>query len=93
MIAFGDSYLVQWLPQKIIAGTIDLQYVPISYRKKLATYPAEIKAINERHGGRHVVAFSDGHVETIPYTKLFADDPETRRMWNSDNQPHATVYD
>jgi prepilin-type N-terminal cleavage/methylation domain-containing protein/prepilin-type processing-associated H-X9-DG protein len=93
MIAFGDSYLVQWLPEKFIVGTIDLQYVPISYRSKLATFPAELKAINQRHGGKHVIAFCDGHVETIKYPKLFADDAETRRMWNFDHEPHSTPYD
>jgi hypothetical protein len=30
MIAFADSYLLQWQPEKFIAGTIELQYVPIS---------------------------------------------------------------
>jgi prepilin-type N-terminal cleavage/methylation domain-containing protein/prepilin-type processing-associated H-X9-DG protein len=93
MIAFGDSYLVYVLEEKEIAGTFDLQYIPISYRSKLPQYPAEQKAVNERHNGRHVINFCDGHAETIPYTKLFADDPETRRIWNYDNQPHLTLYD
>lgn len=93
MVAFSDSYLVQWLPEKFIAGTIDLQYVPITYRQKLATFPAELQAIRQRHSGQHVTTFCDGHVETIKYEKLFADDPETRRMWNYDHQPYATAYD
>jgi prepilin-type N-terminal cleavage/methylation domain-containing protein/prepilin-type processing-associated H-X9-DG protein len=93
MVAFADSYLVQWLPEKFMVGTIDLQYVPITYRKKLPTYAAEQKAVNERHAGRHVTAFCDGHVESIKFEKLFATDPGTRSLWNFDNEPHSSVYD
>jgi len=93
MIGFGDSYLVQWQPEKFITGTIDLQYVPISYRRKQPGYAAELKAVNERHGGKHVIAFCDGHVELIKFTNLFSDDVESRRIWNFDHQPHVTPYD
>lgn len=93
MIAFGDSYLALLQPDNLIAGTTDLQYVPISYRAKQPGYPAEVQALQQRHGGRHVVAFCDGHVETLKYSNLFADDAETRRMWNFDHQPHPTPYD
>jgi prepilin-type N-terminal cleavage/methylation domain-containing protein/prepilin-type processing-associated H-X9-DG protein len=93
MIAFADSYLVQWQPDNIIVGTIELQYVPISYRRTLPSFDAEFKAASDRHAGRHITAFADGHVESIKYEALFADDPETRRRWNFDNQPHSTAYD
>ena len=93
MVAIGDSYLVQFLPEGFIAGTIDLQYVPITFRQKLATFPIEQKAVRERHGGRHVVTFADGHVETIAFTRLIADDIATRRMWSYDHKAYATVYD
>jgi prepilin-type processing-associated H-X9-DG protein len=92
MIAFSDSHLVQ-IDGKEIIGTIDLEYIPITFRSTLPSYPAELKAANERHEGRHVTAFCDGHVESIKFTRLFADDPEVRRLWNYDNQPHATPFD
>jgi prepilin-type N-terminal cleavage/methylation domain-containing protein/prepilin-type processing-associated H-X9-DG protein len=93
MIAFGDSYLVFVEADKTIVGTSDLQYIPLGFREKLPGFAAEQKAVNERHGGKHVIAFCDGHVELIKFTNLFADDDETRRMWNYDHQPHATLYD
>lgn len=93
MIAFSDSYLVEWQPDNIIAGTVDLQYVPYSFRSKLPRFAVEQKAVKARHGGSHVTAFCDGHVQTIKFEKLFADDLETRRMWSYDNLPHATLYD
>jgi prepilin-type N-terminal cleavage/methylation domain-containing protein/prepilin-type processing-associated H-X9-DG protein len=93
MIAFGDSDLLYVNPIKQIAGTTDLQYIPMKARLTRATFAAESKAVAERHAGKHVIAFCDGHVELIKFTNLFADDDETRRMWSYDHQLHATPWD
>jgi prepilin-type N-terminal cleavage/methylation domain-containing protein/prepilin-type processing-associated H-X9-DG protein len=93
MIAFGDSDLRFIESFKTVAGTADLAYIPMAYRRTGVHFPAELKAVADRHGGKHVIAFCDGHVELIKFTNLFADDDETRRMWNRDHQPHVTPYD
>ena len=88
MIALGDAYMIALDVPKIVLGTTRLQYFPITFREKLHTYPREQMAVRARHHGRHVVGFCDGHVEAIPYPKLFADNPEARRIWHYDYQPH-----
>ncbi len=93
MIAFGDSDLLFIPALNGIGGTTDLEYLPMKYRITRPTFPAEISAVAARHGGKHAIAFCDGHVQLIKFTDLFADDAETRRMWNSDHQPHPTPYD
>lgn len=93
MLAFGDSDLLFVPPLNQIAGTTDLEYLPMMYRATRPTFAAEQSAVNDRHGGKHVIAFCDGHVQTIKYSNLFADDQESRRIWNNDHQPHPTPYD
>jgi prepilin-type N-terminal cleavage/methylation domain-containing protein/prepilin-type processing-associated H-X9-DG protein len=93
MIGFGDSDLLYVERLKAISGTTDIEYLPMRYRLTRPNFAAEQKAVNERHGGKHLIAFCDGHVELIKFTNLFADDDETRRMWNFDHQPHKTPYD
>jgi len=93
MIALGDSYLVERQPEKIMEGMLELQYIPIKFRGKLPSFKHEQKEVNARHAGKHNVAFCDGHVEGIKYTRLFADDMEARRIWNYDHEPHRTPYD
>ncbi len=93
MIALGDAYMVALDVPKIVLGATRLQYFPITFREKLHTYPREQEAVRARHHGRHVIGFCDGHVEAIPYAKLFANNPEARRIWNYDYQPHESPYD
>src|SRR5205085_2215446 len=54
MIAFGDSDLLYVDPIKQIAGTTDLQYIPMKARLTRPTFAAESKAVAERHAGKHV---------------------------------------
>jgi prepilin-type N-terminal cleavage/methylation domain-containing protein/prepilin-type processing-associated H-X9-DG protein len=88
MIALGDAYMTALDVPKIVLGWTDLRYIPITFSEKLHTYPREQEAVKARHHARHVIGFCDGHVEAIPFTKLFADNPEARRIWNYDYQPH-----
>jgi prepilin-type N-terminal cleavage/methylation domain-containing protein/prepilin-type processing-associated H-X9-DG protein len=93
MIAIGDAYMVAHEVPNIVLGATGLEYIPIKYRQNLAGYEREQKAVQARHHGRHVIGFCDGHVEPIPFAELFADNPESRRLWNYDHQPHTTAYD
>ena len=93
MIAIGDAYLMAHEVPKIVLGATDLQYIPIKFRETLPGYEREQMAVRARHHGRHVIGFCDGHVEAIPFTKLFAYNAEARRLWNYDHQPHTTAYD
>jgi prepilin-type N-terminal cleavage/methylation domain-containing protein/prepilin-type processing-associated H-X9-DG protein len=93
MIALGDATLFAYEQPFVVVGTTELRYIPITYRQKRAGYEREQKALKQRHHSRQVIGFCDGHVEAIPFAKLFADHPEARRIWNYDHQPHATEYD
>ena len=93
MLAIADSYLVERHPEKIMEGETDLQYIPDRFRRNWGGYKREQKETNARHAGRFNVGFIDGHVEKIRYSKLFADDPEARRIWNVDHEWHPTPYD
>jgi prepilin-type processing-associated H-X9-DG protein len=93
MLALGDSYLVERQPEKIMEGMISLQYIPIKFRRRLSVFEREQRETKARHGGKHEIAFCDGHVEGIKHTRLFADDMEARRIWNYDHEPHTTPYD
>jgi prepilin-type N-terminal cleavage/methylation domain-containing protein/prepilin-type processing-associated H-X9-DG protein len=93
MVALGDCYLIERQPEKIMEGMIELQYIPLKFRRGTIAFKREQKETNARHGGRHEIAFCDGHVEGIKHTRLFADDMEARRIWNYDHEPHPTVYD
>ena len=93
MIAMGDANLVAYDLPPVVMGATDLEYIPISYRRTLARYEREQKAVRKRHNSRHVIGFCDGHVESIPFARLFADNSEARRIWNYDHQPHSTIYD
>lgn len=93
MIAVADSFIAERQPAKILAGLPELQYIPISARKKWPGFPREQKETNARHQGRHQVGSCDGHVERMKHTTLYADDMESRRIWNLDYEPFVTTYD
>jgi prepilin-type N-terminal cleavage/methylation domain-containing protein/prepilin-type processing-associated H-X9-DG protein len=93
MLAVGDSRLIEEQPGKVIVGRISLQYQPIKARKSLPWFKTELMANARRHNDRLNIGFCDGHVEKMKYNKLFADDMESRRVWNFDHEPHPTPYD
>jgi prepilin-type processing-associated H-X9-DG protein len=90
MIAIGDSYLFKY--QGPDGGGIEgqpvLGYSPLTDLKKWGGYNDEVRATTSRHSGKYNLAFCDGHVEGIKFFTLFADNPEARRLWNLDNEPH-----
>jgi prepilin-type N-terminal cleavage/methylation domain-containing protein len=93
MIALGDATLFAYDQPTVVVGATELRYIPITYRQKRPGYDREQKALQERHHSRQVIGFCDGHVVPIPFAKLFADNPEARRLWNYDYQPHVTEFD
>jgi prepilin-type N-terminal cleavage/methylation domain-containing protein len=93
MIALGDSTLFAYQQPSVVVGATELRYIPITYRQKGTGYEREQTALKQRHHSRQVIGFCDGHVQPIPFLKLFADNPEARRIWNYDNQPHLTEFD
>jgi len=47
---------------------------------------------SKRHNGSSNIVFCDGHAELIAQSKLVARDPEMRRLWNNDNEPHPEYW-
>lgn len=92
-IALGDSYLIQYFPDQVIVGMNILQYIPIKFRKATPGYKQEQAATEVRHLSRYNIGFCDLHVERLKYSRLFADDLESRRIWFTDNRAHLTDYD
>jgi prepilin-type N-terminal cleavage/methylation domain-containing protein len=89
MIAIGDSYLrAEPPPSVVLVGGLHMQYISITERRQSASFAREQKAVARRHHSIHNLGFCDGHVEPIRFATLFADNPESRRRWNIDNQPH-----
>jgi prepilin-type N-terminal cleavage/methylation domain-containing protein/prepilin-type processing-associated H-X9-DG protein len=105
MIAFGDSLLnvghgsdgvairvgsiispVQGFT-RLEAGMFDPEIMPgfsPGYLTKRHAFNAR------RHGGRRIISFVDGHVESGSLQQFFQvrNKPERGRRWNVDNQPH-----
>lgn len=50
-----------------------------------------LQAVQQRHRGRFVVAFCDGHAEGIPHARLFERTDAALRRWNNDHEPHADL--
>jgi prepilin-type processing-associated H-X9-DG protein/prepilin-type N-terminal cleavage/methylation domain-containing protein len=46
----------------------------------------------KRHNGRANLLFCDGHVEHEKQSKLISNNPEVRRRWNNDNEPHPETW-
>ena len=52
-------------------------------------YAGSNQRVPQRHKGRLVILFADGHVNPLTLRQLFSDtSDEALRMWNRDNQPH-----
>jgi len=93
MIAIGDADLVAYETPMTVVGKSEFNYIPMKYRQgNAASFEREQKAVKERHNGRHLIGFCDGHVELIAFNRLFANQPEARRIWNYDHETHSTMY-
>lgn len=45
-----------------------------------------------RHLGKANVLFCDGHIESAKVSRLCAAEPQARRRWNNDNEPHPESW-
>jgi prepilin-type processing-associated H-X9-DG protein len=51
-------------------------------------------AVRQQHGGKHPVAFMDGHVERVRNEVLYINRTDAMlRRWNTDHQPHRDLAD
>ncbi|MGH7970471.1 MAG: H-X9-DG-CTERM domain-containing protein [Limisphaerales bacterium] len=98
MIALGDAVLSKFAglgsSPDYVAGFDDLSVGIMSriYADGAAFGVASFQ--QKRHDGRWNVLFCDGHVLLKTQRQLFdLKNPEVRRVWNSDNQPHLEFTD
>jgi hypothetical protein len=86
MITMGDSptfidviFGVQ--PQTHIPNQI---YLAFPYVVPQFNYPG----VGNWHGSNAILLFDDEHVQLAPQSYWIAATDQSRRLWNSDNQPH-----
>lgn len=46
---------------------------------------------SQRHNGNAVFMFADGHAESLKQFIMVGKDPNVRRRWNADNEPHINA--
>jgi prepilin-type N-terminal cleavage/methylation domain-containing protein/prepilin-type processing-associated H-X9-DG protein len=95
MIALGDSLAL--LPKSgsdLPADTVMEPHAGIMERQETVEYRNSdakwrVKQAAARHRNQGNVVFCDGHVEAIPFRRLFLDrDDASLRRWSRDNEPH-----
>ncbi len=89
MILAGDAEMVPWLGQ-FVAGLSELAY-SLGIYQGIPLKDGCLKAVRERHRGRHNLAFTDGHIGPISFLDLAKDDQASRQRWSYDNAPHPDV--
>lgn len=87
MIALGDTHIYWNSVHRRLFGDARLAYQPMKDRLTWPGYEDEIKATKRRHAGRYEIGFCDGHVESLRYERVYADDLESRRIWSRDHEP------
>lgn len=99
MIAFGDAMIRDngshnASGEEILApngsqdGVIYLQLAGM-----IGTAAENEILVRRRHVGKLNVLLCDGHVESVPFRKLYLEKTDTtRRRWNNDNQPHNDLW-
>lgn len=57
------------------------------------TFPAwGYEGVANWHDGRANILFCDGHTESRKQSEWMADNDESKRLWNNDNQPHPESW-
>jgi prepilin-type N-terminal cleavage/methylation domain-containing protein/prepilin-type processing-associated H-X9-DG protein len=78
--------------EMIVMG--DSMYVPVSTSQSFSYLLAlgdGSKPSPDRHSGGSNIAFADGHSENVRNKKLVANEENSRKRWNNDNQPHWEI--
>ncbi len=95
MIALGDNLSLSALLDTGDGFPKDQVVESFGLRRQETTgargnvFPGLVKAAAARHQRRGSMVFCDGHVESIPFKRLFFDrDDASLRRWNRDNEPH-----
>jgi prepilin-type processing-associated H-X9-DG protein len=93
MFAIGDANEYTFAPPGPKAGTFDVAKAFGAGGGEIAPYPETENKIGrtaelKRHNGRSQYVFCDAHVESIRIPKIYANEPEMRRRWNNDHEPH-----
>ena len=86
MISLGDSSLFL----DVMFGTQPATNIP---NQIYIAFPYKIQSINNTgvgdwHGKGANFVFGDGHIQFAPQSVWIAASDASRRLWNSDNQPH-----
>lgn len=101
MLAIGDAYLF-WSTAGAIEDTMfHLQGREVFVGQALLGWEygrnpiwkteAVLRAFQDRHRAVFNNAFCDGHVEGIPFERLFERTDRTARRWNIDNEAHLDL--
>lgn len=88
MISLTDSSFAWWTMQGYFVASSDVDLAAVRTGLPSLTRNKLKKMVQDRHRGTYNVSFCDGHIENIREKVLFADEPEARRRWCNDNDPH-----
>gem|GEM_PF-167971 len=105
MIALGDAHLI-WSPKSLTLelyginlpkdnysgmGLLDINSRNAVEQQGWPGRDGVIKATLKRHNARYVLAFCDGHIESIPRDRLFQKTDDSLKRWNNDHEPHKDL--
>jgi prepilin-type N-terminal cleavage/methylation domain-containing protein/prepilin-type processing-associated H-X9-DG protein len=93
MFAIGDANQFTFAPPGGKPGTFDVSKAFAAGGGGICAYPETENPIGrnaelKHHNGRPQYVFCDGHIESIGIAKIYANEPEMRRRWNNDHEPH-----
>ncbi len=89
MVAIGDSAALIRPPMaNTNASPANLNYLAFPHIFPEWGYAG----VGDWHDGKANFVFCDGHVQTAPQQVWMAADPERKRIWNNDHQPHPESW-
>ena len=90
LIAIGDSdaSLLFNLDPESVPSYADLLHIAFPHEVPLLRRPG----IGQWHNAGAYMLFVDGHTAFAKQSDWAKEDPEARRLWNSDNQPHPETW-